>query len=59
MREEVDEKISHMEGGAAQAQGEDKLEPENVLDAVRNALVISETTIQKEIEDVDKALNEE
>jgi hypothetical protein len=59
LREEVDEKISHMEGGAAQAQGEAKLEPENVLDAVRNALVISETTIQKEIEDVDKALNEE
>jgi hypothetical protein len=59
LREEVDEKISHMEGGAAQAQGETKLEPENVLDAVRNALVISETTIQKEIEDVDKALNEE
>jgi hypothetical protein len=58
LREEVDEKISHMEGGAAQAQGEAKLEPENVLDAVRNALVISETTIQKEIEDVDKALNE-
>lgn len=59
LREEVDEKISHMEGGAAQAQGEAKLEPENVLDAVRNALVISETTIQKEIEDVNKALNEE
>jgi hypothetical protein len=59
LREEVDEKISHMEGGAAQAQGEAKLEPENVLDAVRNALSISETTIQKEIDDVDKALNEE
>ena len=59
LREEVDEKISHMEGGAAQAQGEAKLEPENVLDAVRNALVISETTIQKEIDDVDKALKDE
>jgi hypothetical protein len=59
LREEMDEKISHMEGGAAQAQGEAKLEPENVLDEVRNALVISETTIQKEIDDVDKALNEE
>ena len=59
LREEMDEKISHMEGGAAHAQGEAKLEPENVLDAVRNALVISETTIQKEIDDVNKALDEE
>lgn len=59
LREEMDEQISHMEGGAAQAQGEAKLEPERVLDAVRNALVVSETTIQKELEDVDKALNEE
>ena len=59
LREEMDEQINHMEGGAAQAQGEAKLEPERVLDTVRNALVISETTIQKEIEDVDKALNEE
>jgi hypothetical protein len=59
LREEMDDQISHMEGGAAQAQGEAKLEPERVLDAVRNALVVSETTIQKEIEDVDKALNEE
>jgi hypothetical protein len=59
LREEMDEKISHMEGGAAQAQGEAKLEPERVLDAVRNALAVSESTIQKEIEDVDKALNEE
>ena len=59
LREEMDEQINHMEGGAAQAQGEAKLEPERVLDAVRNALVVSETTIQKEIEDVNKALNEE
>ena len=59
LREEMDDQINHMEGGAAQAQGEAKLEPEHVLDAVRNALVVSETTIQKEIEDVDKALNEE
>jgi len=59
LREEMDDQINHMEGGAAQAQGEAKLEPERVLDAVRNALVVSETTIQKEIEDVDKALNEE
>ncbi len=59
LREEMDDQISHMEGGAAQAQGEAKLEPERVLDEVRNALVISETTIQKEIEDVNKALNEE
>jgi hypothetical protein len=59
LREEVDDQINHMEGGAAQAQGEAKLEPENVLDAMRNALVVSETTIQKEIDDVDKALMEE
>lgn len=59
LREEMDEQINHMEGGAAQAQGEEKFEPEHVLDAVRNALVVSETTIQKEIEDVDKALHEE
>ena len=59
LHEEMDEQINRMEGGAAQAQGEAKLEPEHVLDAVRNALVVSESTIQKEIEDVDKALNEE
>ncbi|HUZ93069.1 MAG TPA: cohesin domain-containing protein, partial [Candidatus Paceibacterota bacterium] len=35
LREEVDDQISHMEGGAAQAQGEVKLEPEQVLDAMR------------------------
>ena len=59
LREEVEEKVSRMEGGAAQAQGESKLEPENVLDALRNALTVSETTIQKEVDDVDKALNGE
>ncbi len=59
LREEVEEKVSRMEGGAAQAQGEAKLEPENVLDALRNALTVSETTIQKEVDDVDKALNGE
>lgn len=59
LREEVDDQISHMEGGAAQAQGEVKLEPEHVLDAMRTALAVSETTIQKEIDDVDKALTEE
>ena len=59
LREEMDEQIGHMDGGAAQAQGEAKLEPEQVLDAVRNALGVSEATIQKEIEDVNKALNEE
>lgn len=59
LREEVDDQINHMEGGAAQAQGEVKLEPERVLDAMRNALVVSETTIQKEIDDVDKALADE
>lgn len=59
LREEVDDQVSHMEGGAAQAQGEAKLEPEVVLDSMRTALGISETTIQKEIDDVDKALAEE
>ncbi len=58
LREEVDDQINHMEGGAAAAQGEIKLEPENVLDAMRNALAISESTIAKEIDDVDRALNE-
>ncbi|HVN26505.1 MAG TPA: cohesin domain-containing protein [Candidatus Paceibacterota bacterium] len=59
LREEVDDQISHMEGGALQAQGEQRLEPERVLDTMRNALAISETTIQKEIDDVDKALASE
>ena len=59
LREEMDEQIGHMDGGAAQAQGEARLEPEQVLDVVRNALGVSEATIQKEIEDVNKALNEE
>jgi cell division protein FtsB len=59
LREEVEEQVNRMDGGAAHAQGAVKLEPENVLDAMRSALGISETTIQKEIEDVDKALNEE
>jgi hypothetical protein len=59
LREEVDDQVSHMEGGAAQAQGETKLEPENVLDSMRTALAISESTIAKEIDDVDKALAEE
>jgi len=59
LREEMDEEVSHMEGGAAQAQGESKLEPENVLDSMRNALAISESTIAKEIDDVDKALADE
>jgi Cohesin domain len=59
LREEVEEKVSRMEGGAAQAQGAEKLEPENVLDALRNALTVSETTIQKEVDDVDKALKGE
>ena len=58
LREEMDEQVSHMEGGAAQAQGEEKLEPERVLDSMRNALAVSESTVQKEIDDVDKALNE-
>ncbi len=58
LREEVDDQINHMEGGAAAAQGEIKLEPENVLDAMRNALAISESTIAKEVDDVDRALNE-
>jgi len=58
LREEVEENVSHMEGGAAQAQGETKLEPEHVLDAMRNALTVSESTIQKEVDDVERALNE-
>ncbi len=58
LREEVDDQVSHLAGGAAQAQGEAKLEPENVLDAMRTALAISESTIAKEIDDVDRALAE-
>jgi len=59
LREEVEENVSHMEGGAAQAQGETKLEPEHVLDAMRNALAVSESTIQKEVDDVERALKGE
>ena len=59
LREEVDDQINHMQGGSAQAQGEVSLEPEQVLDAMRNALTVSESTIQKEIDDVDKALADE
>ena len=58
LREEMDDQVSHMEGGAAQAQGETKLEPERVIDDMRTALAISETTIAKEIDDVDKALED-
>jgi hypothetical protein len=56
LREEVDEKINLMKGGATQAQGEIPLEPEHVSDALRNALAVSEDTIEKEIDDVDKAI---
>ncbi|MGC9599428.1 MAG: cohesin domain-containing protein [Minisyncoccia bacterium] len=59
LREEVEEKVNQMDGGAAQAQGAEKLEPEHVLDALRNALTVSESTIQKEVDDVDKALKGE
>jgi hypothetical protein len=58
LREEVDEKVNTMQGGALQAQGETPLEPEHVLDALRDALAVSENAIEKEIDDVDKTLNE-